>query len=86
MDAQGFPLPGWKITGVLSSGVDLLEEVLKGKVLLRVRHSGRLHELHVPVLLAQLLGFLLRYLSELLIILNKVDFVTHEHDADVLLG
>ena len=47
---------------VLAPGVNLLQQILKGKLDLVVRHCACLHKFHVPVLCAKLLGLLLRYL------------------------
>lgn len=71
---------------VLSARVDLLQQVLKGKVHFSVRHCRCLHELHVLMLLAQLLSFLLSYLTLAWVLLDQVQFIADEHDLDVVLG
>ena len=84
VDFEGFS--GEVDRHVLSSWVNLLQEVLKGKLNLLVSNSGRLNILHIAVLLTQLLRLLCRYLASAWIILDQVYLIADEHDADVLLS
>ena len=51
---------------------------------LGIRHGRSLNEFHIAVLLTQLLGFLLRYLSCARVLFYHVDFIADKHDADIL--
>ena len=71
---------------VLSARVDFLEQVLKSILNLGVCHGRCFNEFHIAVLLTQLLGFLLRYLSGTRILFHHVNLIANKHDANVLLS
>ena len=71
---------------VLAPRVNLLQQILKGKLNLEVCQTACLHKFHIGVLCAQLLRLLLGYLSSPRIFIDKIYFVANQHDLDFLLG
>ena len=70
----------------LPTSIDFLKQVLKGVLDPKVRDSRCFNKHHtLVVLVAQLLRFLLRYLSSRWVRLNQVELVTDQHYTDVLL-